>query len=143
MGAQLRLEGKSGLKPANQDIADMRGDAVLYLWDKADVSNALGYHERNNSVIPFGFVFTEVSKQLGESWTVTLSHEALELIADPEVSFYNSATGTHETFSLKADAPAAKRLAVRGKAKGARRAVRHQRFAVGGGVQTMGVGGRS
>ncbi len=222
MGAQLRLEGKSGLKPAKQDIADMRGDAVLYLWDKVDVSNALGYHDKNNSGIPFGFVFTELSKQVGESWTVTLSHEALELIADPDVNllvqgphpskpkadvfhwyemcdavqaetyqidgidlsnfvlplyftggeeqggrndflgrahngkllrsfgvnpggyigFYNPATGTHETFSMKADAVAAKRLTVKGKAKGARRAVRHQRFAVGGGVQTMGVGGR-
>jgi hypothetical protein len=36
--------------------------------------------------VPFGFVFTELSQQLGENWTVTFSHEALELIADPEVN---------------------------------------------------------
>lgn len=64
----------------------MRVDAVIYLCDNVNVANALGYHDRNNRGIPFGFVFTELSKSLGESWTVTLSHEALELIADPEVN---------------------------------------------------------
>jgi hypothetical protein len=47
---------------------------------------ALGYHDRNFSGIPFGFVFTELSREIGENWSVTLSHEALELIADPEVN---------------------------------------------------------
>ncbi|MBI3781042.1 MAG: hypothetical protein HY278_08315, partial [candidate division NC10 bacterium] len=86
LGAELRLEGKSGEKPQKQDPADMRGDAVTYLWDKTDVAGALGYHDANNRGIPFGFIFTELSKKLGENWTVTLSHEALELIGDPEVN---------------------------------------------------------
>jgi len=86
LGVTLRLEGKAGAKPKQQEPSDMRGDAVLYLWDNVNVANALGYHERNNRGIPFGFVFTELSKSLGESWTVTLSHEALELIGDPEVN---------------------------------------------------------
>lgn len=34
LGARLRLEGKSGKKPSKQNLADMRGDAVIYLWDK-------------------------------------------------------------------------------------------------------------
>ena len=37
IGATLRLEGRSGQKPEKQNIADMRGDAVIYLWDKVDV----------------------------------------------------------------------------------------------------------
>src|SRR5262245_19903218 len=86
LGATLRLEGKSGRSPSKDDLVDMRGDAVLYLWDKVDVDVALGYHDLNHRGVPFGFVFTELSKQLGESWTVTLSHEALELIGDPEVN---------------------------------------------------------
>jgi len=64
----------------------MRGDAVLYLWSGSNSDDALGYHDANNRGIPYGFVFTELSKKLGESWTVTLSHEALELIADPEAN---------------------------------------------------------
>jgi len=86
LGATVRLEGEIGGRPNQQQPVEMRGDAVLYLWDNADVPNALGYHDRNNDGIPYGFVFTELSAQLGESWTVTLSHEALELIADPEVN---------------------------------------------------------
>lgn len=86
LSATLRLEGRSGKTPGTQSLSDMRGDAVLYLWDQVNVQDALGYHDRNNRGIPFGFVFTELSQQLGESWTVTLSHEALELIGDPEVN---------------------------------------------------------
>src|SRR6185503_18820560 len=86
VGAALRLEGRSTETPDKMHLQDMRGDSVLYLWDRVDVEDALGYHDANNRGIPFGFVFTELSRNLGENWTVTLSHEALELIADPEVN---------------------------------------------------------
>jgi len=85
-GGELRLEGKSSLRPRVLNPVDMRGDAILYLWDNMNVGGALGYHEANFRGIPYGFVFTELSRQLGESWTVTLSHEALELIGDPGVN---------------------------------------------------------
>jgi hypothetical protein len=84
LGATLRLEGRAGRQPSRQSLADMRGDAVLYLWNRADVDGALGYHDLNHRGIPFGVVFTALSEQAGEHWSVTLSHEALELIADPE-----------------------------------------------------------
>jgi hypothetical protein len=67
--------------------ADLRGDAVIYLWNQADVDGAIGYHSTHSARgIPFGFVFTEIARSLGEPWSVTLSHEALELIADPETN---------------------------------------------------------
>jgi hypothetical protein len=214
LGAMLRLEGRSGSKPQKQNPADMRGDAVIYVWDQADVPDALGYHDRNNRGIPYGFVFTELSQAVGESWTVTLSHEALELIGDPEVNllvagphpanpkldvfhwyemcdavqaetynidgvevsnfvlplyftggeelggrndflgrshngktlrsfsvnpggyigFFNPATGQHETYSRKGDGIAAKRLEIKSKANGARRAIRYQRFTLRSGA---------
>jgi len=37
LAATLRLEGKSEKKPTAASNADMRGDAVLYLWDEVDV----------------------------------------------------------------------------------------------------------
>jgi hypothetical protein len=55
----------------------MRGDAVIYLWDDADIAGALGYHDRNHHGIPYGFVFTEIAQSVGEAWTVTLSHAVL------------------------------------------------------------------
>jgi len=86
LSAELRLEGKSEKKPSKHSLADMRGDAVMYVWDKVDVDDALGYHDKNDRGIPYGFVFKELAKELEEEWTVTLSHEALELIGDPEVN---------------------------------------------------------
>lgn len=82
--ATLRLEGKSGRRPSLQTILDMRGDAVIYLWDNEDIDDALGYHDKNLRGIAYSFVFTKLSKELGEHWSVTLSHEAIELIGDPE-----------------------------------------------------------
>ncbi|GAB2863008.1 hypothetical protein GCM10027277_34560 [Pseudoduganella ginsengisoli] len=84
--AKLRLEGRSTSQPDKLWPPDMRGEAILYLWDHTDVAGALGYHDQNARGIPYGFVFTELAKQLGEDWSVTLSHEALELIADPQVN---------------------------------------------------------
>ncbi|MET0658621.1 MAG: hypothetical protein ABW110_10760 [Steroidobacteraceae bacterium] len=95
MDASLHLEGRSQTHPEKVEVADMRGDAVLYLWDQVDVPGALGYHARNNQGIPFGFVFTTISQQIGEPWSVTLSHEALELIADPETNLL--VMGPHPT----------------------------------------------
>jgi hypothetical protein len=85
-GAQLRLEGRAGTKASIQSLSDMRGDAVIYLQNDVNVDGALGYHEKNNRGIPYGFVFTELSEKLGENWTVTLSHEALELVGDPQTN---------------------------------------------------------
>ncbi|HET6158466.1 MAG TPA: hypothetical protein VFE34_08995 [Dongiaceae bacterium] len=95
LGATLRLEGRSEKKPGKLSLPDLRGDAILYLWNETDVDGALGYHENNASGIPYGFVFTDLSKKLGEPWSVTLSHEALELIADPEVNLL--VMGPHPT----------------------------------------------
>ena len=84
--AKLRLEGRSGKAPTKQSQPDMRGDAILYLWNQVDVDDAIGYHELNFRGIPYGFVFTELAREMKEPWSVTLSHEALELVADPEVN---------------------------------------------------------
>jgi len=86
MSAELRLEGRSTERPETIELADMRGDAVIYLWNETDVDDAIGYHFQNGRGIPFGFVFTEIAREIGEPWSVTLSHEALELIGDPETN---------------------------------------------------------
>ncbi|SFV04901.1 hypothetical protein [Pseudoduganella namucuonensis] len=86
LSATLRLGGRSSTQPDKLNPPDMRGDAILYMWDQTDIPNALGYHDRNARGIPYGFVFTELADSLGEPWSVTLSHEALELLADPHVN---------------------------------------------------------
>lgn len=208
LGATVRLEGRGMKAPSRTTMLDMRGDAILYLWDEVDVDGALGYHDANARGIPYGFVFTELSSELGEPWSVTFSHEALELIADPQVNllvmgphpadpdrtvfhwyemadavqtetyeidhvavsnfvlplyftgsdepggrndylgrvmagkplnsfgvnpggyigFYDPETGQHESFTRDGDTVAAKRLALKGEARTARRAARYTRF---------------
>ncbi len=86
LDGDLRLEGAVGDDPDKQSLRELRGDAIIYLWDGVDIDGALGYHDVVASGVPFGFVFTDIVKEFGEEWTVTLSHEALELLADPEVN---------------------------------------------------------
>jgi hypothetical protein len=95
MSATLRLEGRSVQQPDLVQMPDMRGDAVIYLWDEADVAGALGYHRRNHRGIPYGFVFTGIARLLDEPWSVSLSHEVLEIIGDPETNLL--VMGPHPT----------------------------------------------
>jgi hypothetical protein len=65
-------------------------DVILYVGEIDDdpqkVADAVGYHDLNHRGIPFGFVFTDVAAKIGEAWSTTLSHEVLELLADPDVN---------------------------------------------------------
>lgn len=84
--AELRLEGRIGSRPVQKRLEELRGEAILYLMDDVEQQSALGYHDINVRGIPFGFVFTRLSERMGEPWSVTLSHEALELLMDPEAN---------------------------------------------------------
>lgn len=91
MPATVRLEGSIAKRPRPVNTtADMRGDAVIYVWYEIDPDEALGYHSRNYRNVPFGVVFVEMSKKLDEPYSVTLSHEVLETIADPYANLYVS-----------------------------------------------------
>lgn len=82
-GGRLRLENSAGANTDFSTLSELRGDAILYILDSASDLSVLGYHDRNLSGIPYGSVFLDLCKQLGDEWSVTLSHETLELIADP------------------------------------------------------------
>lgn len=94
-GATLRLEGPIGRHPNANSLSDMRGDAVLYLVDGADTRSALGWHQANYKDIAYGMVFLDLCKQMKEAWSITLSHEALELVGDPMVNLM--VEGNHPT----------------------------------------------
>ena len=75
-----------GDKPPSKDLPDIQDACILYLQTQVDVEDAVGYHDRNAKGVPFGVVFTELAKQLGEPWSVTFSHEVLELLGDPQAN---------------------------------------------------------
>jgi hypothetical protein len=67
---------------------DAATEAIIYLGDSSQdsrhgVNSAAGYHSQNHQGVPFGFVYLDASDQAGEDWSVTLSHEVMELLADP------------------------------------------------------------
>src|SRR5262245_55463103 len=85
-GARLRLEGKTGAKKDGFDQADMRGDAVLYIRKIVRSREDDGFHDQHYAGIPYGFVYLDLSKKLSEDWTVTLSHEAFDIVGGPEAN---------------------------------------------------------
>jgi len=57
---------------------------TMIIADDTDQANALGYHLQDTT--PAGFVFAKTDASYGLSWTVTYSHEILEMLADPWVA---------------------------------------------------------
>lgn len=62
------------------------GSWWLSILDNTDQAGALGYHDLTSEGLPLGKVFAATDKQYGLSWTVTASHELLEMLGDPDVS---------------------------------------------------------
>ena len=63
-----------------------KGSWVVSLVDHVGIPGALGYHETSNhrtDGTPIGFVGIADDQKYGLSWTVTLGHEVLEMLADP------------------------------------------------------------
>lgn len=83
--AKCVLEGRRGNKPNMNRMPELRGKGIIYLLDKAN-EDALGWHDANLYGVPYGVVDVSLSDRLGEDWSVTFSHEVLELALDPNVN---------------------------------------------------------
>jgi hypothetical protein len=55
----------------------------LVFLDNADQAGALGYHDLTATGLPLGKVFIRTTEQAGDAWSVTASHELLEMLGDP------------------------------------------------------------
>jgi len=58
----------------------------LTILDTSDQAGALGYHDVTDQGLPAGKVFAKSDVDLGNSWSVTISHELLEMLGDPEIN---------------------------------------------------------
>jgi hypothetical protein len=76
--AELTIVAK-GSQPAS-------GSWWLVLLDDTDQANALGYHDLTTEGLPVGKVFAASDLKAGTSWTVTASHELLEMLGDPNIN---------------------------------------------------------
>jgi hypothetical protein len=70
----------------NKTQAVPAGAWPIYVLDTSDVSGALGYHDELASGVPYGRIFAKDAAKYGYSWTVTLSHELLEMLCDPNIN---------------------------------------------------------
>jgi hypothetical protein len=55
------------------------------LLDNADQAGALGYHDKTADGHPLGKIFVKTTQTYGGNWTVTASHELLEMLGDPDI----------------------------------------------------------
>ncbi len=76
--AKLSIVPKTSQPPA--------GSWWLVLLDDSDQANALGYHDLTSESLPIGKVFAASDLKAGTSWTVTASHELLEMLGDPNIN---------------------------------------------------------
>jgi len=58
----------------------------LAILDNSDQAGALGYHDLTNEGLPLGKVFAGSDVAYGYQWSVTASHELLEMLADPDIN---------------------------------------------------------
>ncbi|HVA84043.1 MAG TPA: metallophosphoesterase [Candidatus Binataceae bacterium] len=68
------------------------GSWWLVLMDDSNQAGALGYHDLTDEAMPLGKVFVKTAQDAGVKWTVTASHELLELLADPAINLTVCAT---------------------------------------------------
>lgn len=59
----------------------------IVVVDNPDQAGALGYHEMTPGGCPLGKVFAKLDLDYGYHWTVTMSHELLEMLGDPWIDY--------------------------------------------------------
>ena len=83
----------------------------LVVFDNSDQPGALGYHDLTDEGRPLAKVFAGTDIAHGLSWTVTMSHELLEMLADPDIDmtvFYQSSASGGRLYAYEVcDAPEA------------------------------------
>ncbi len=74
---------------------------MLALLDDADVAGALGYHDVTPAGLPLGKAFVRTTQAAGDQISVTVSHELLEMLGDPDVNLcaeFDDASGNPSKF---------------------------------------------
>jgi len=74
------------LKMVPQGTQPPAGTWWLVILDDSDQAGALGYHDLTPDALPIGKIFAASDLKAGTSWSVTASHELLEMLADPNIN---------------------------------------------------------
>jgi len=74
----------------------------LVVLDNSDQAGALGYHDLTPNGLPMGKIFAGSDLQYGSKWTVTASHELLEMLGDPDINLCASVANDDGSLRLYA-----------------------------------------
>jgi hypothetical protein len=69
-----------------RDLEPPQDSWWLLICDDSDQAGALGYHDLTPSRLPLGKVFAQTDQLYGSQWSVTASHELLEMLGDPYIN---------------------------------------------------------
>jgi hypothetical protein len=61
---------------------------LIGVFDNSDQAGALGYHDLTEEGLPLGKVFAKTDLDYHSAWTVTASHELLEMLGDPDINLF-------------------------------------------------------
>lgn len=80
-------------RDADLSFVPRNGEPAAGAWwlvflDTSDQATALGYHDLTVDGLPLGKAFVLTDKQAGLQWTVTASHELLEMLGDPDINLW-------------------------------------------------------
>lgn len=68
------------------DTNGWQGKWNLVVLDTSDEANALGYHDLTPDGLPLGKAFAKTDQMVGSQLSVTMSHELLEMLGDPDIN---------------------------------------------------------
>lgn len=72
------------------------------LLDDSDQAGALGYHDLTPEGLPLAKVFAKTDQAYGLKWTVTVSHELLEMLGDPYINLCAQDPGSGDIYAYEA-----------------------------------------
>jgi hypothetical protein len=78
VNASLKFIGRKGVPDPNK--------WQLIILDTTDQAGLLGYHDRTSVGNPLGKVFALSDRAHKSQWSVTASHELLEMLVDPDIN---------------------------------------------------------
>src|SRR2546425_12583008 len=70
-----------------------KGAWALAFLDRADVANALGYHDLTPDGLPLSKVFVKSTLDAGQKVSVTACHELAEMLVDPAINLAAAGPG--------------------------------------------------
>lgn len=84
MGPIWKMDATVTFLPSG--VAVPSGAWIIDLLNLSDQENALGYHDEDGNENPYGRIFVATAEADGIPWTEVLSHEGIELLANPHVN---------------------------------------------------------